>query len=271
MELEKHPVKPLRLLADDATPEALTSLLAENQGCMGIISAEGGLFDMAAGQYSDHVNIDVLLKAYSGDPMMVDRKGRPAEQIEHPCLTMLLTVQPSVLRTVMQNAVFRGRGFLARILYTLPPSLVGRRRFETQPVPSLAEKGYAMQLTSLLSIPRPDSPGEISLSREAYESARGLCRSPGSPASPGPGRAPGLGGEIPRPGHPDCRGPPLLPVRRGRRQIPHGFENHGGCRENRRIFPGPRPGSLSDYGPAGQPLPSRTPSISSGVWRRSRG
>ena len=172
MELEKHPVKPLRLLADDATPEALTSLLAENQGCMGIISAEGGLFDMAAGQYSDHVNIDVLLKAYSGDPMMVDRKGRPAEQIEHPCLTMLLTVQPSVLRTVMQNAVFRGRGFLARILYTLPPSLVGRRRFETQPVPSLAEKGYAMQLTSLLSIPRPDFPGEISLSREAYESAK---------------------------------------------------------------------------------------------------
>ena len=32
MELEKSPVKPLRLLADDATPEALTSLLAENGG-----------------------------------------------------------------------------------------------------------------------------------------------------------------------------------------------------------------------------------------------
>ena len=70
---------------------------------MAVISSEGGLFDMAAGQYSDHVNIDILLKAFTGDPVMIDRKGRPSEQIDRPCLTMLLTVQPSVLQAVMEN------------------------------------------------------------------------------------------------------------------------------------------------------------------------
>lgn len=172
MELEKHPVKPLRLLADDATPEALTSLIAENGGRMSVISSEGGAFDIAAGQYSDHVNIDILLKAFTGDSVMVDRKGRPAEQIDHPCLTMLLTVQPSVLHTVMENETFRGRGFLARILYTLPRSMVGQRRFETEPVPHLVREGYEVQLNALLSIPVPEFPEQIQLSRPAYLEAK---------------------------------------------------------------------------------------------------
>ena len=172
MELEKHPVKPLRLLADDATPEALTSLMAENNGKMAVISSEGGLFDMAAGQYNDHVNIDVLLKAFTGDSIMIDRKGRPSEQIDRPCLTMLLTVQPSVLNTVMENETFRGRGFLARILYTLPRSMVGQRRFETEPVPHLVREGYEVLLNALLSISVPEFPEQIRLSKPAYLEAK---------------------------------------------------------------------------------------------------
>ena len=172
MELEKHPVKPLRLLADDATPEALTSLMAENNGKMAVISSEGGLFDMAAGQYNDHVNIDVLLKAFTGDSIMIDRKGRPSEQIDRPCLTMLLTVQPSVLNTVMENETFRGRGFLARILYTLPRSMVGQRRFETEPVPHVVREGYEVLLNALLSISVPEFPEQIRLSKPAYLEAK---------------------------------------------------------------------------------------------------
>ena len=172
MELEKHPVKPLRLLADDATPEALTSLMAENNGKMAVISSEGGLFDMAAGQYNDHVNIDVLLKAFTGDSIMIDRKGRPSEQIDRPCLTMLLTVQPSVLNTVMENETFRGRGFLARILYTLPRSMVGQRKFETESVPHVVREGYEVLLNALLSISVPEFPEQIRLSKPAYLEAK---------------------------------------------------------------------------------------------------
>jgi hypothetical protein len=41
-----------RLLADDITPEAAASLLAEQGGRLAIISAEGGIFDIIAGRYS---------------------------------------------------------------------------------------------------------------------------------------------------------------------------------------------------------------------------
>ena len=44
-DLEREAVKPLRLLADDTTPEALASLMAVNDGKMGIVSDEGGVSD----------------------------------------------------------------------------------------------------------------------------------------------------------------------------------------------------------------------------------
>ena len=46
---ELEPVRPLRLLADDTTPEALTKLLAANGGKMCVMSTEGGLFTILYG------------------------------------------------------------------------------------------------------------------------------------------------------------------------------------------------------------------------------
>ena len=40
-----------RLLADDVTPEAAASLLAEQGGRLAVLSAEGGIFDAMAGRY----------------------------------------------------------------------------------------------------------------------------------------------------------------------------------------------------------------------------
>ena len=74
-----------RIVADDATPEAATSLLAEQGGRLAIISAEGGIFDIIAGRYSGAIpNMDLWLKGHAGDPMRVDRKGRAPEYIESP-------------------------------------------------------------------------------------------------------------------------------------------------------------------------------------------
>ena len=100
---ELEEVKSIRLLADDASPEALTTLLYQNSGKIAVISAEGGIFDIAAGRYSEKANIDVFLKSFSGDPILVDRKGRASESITDPALTMLLFAQPSVLQEIMKN------------------------------------------------------------------------------------------------------------------------------------------------------------------------
>ena len=94
-----------RLLADDATPEAVASLLANNHGRLTIASPEGGLFEMFAGRYSNNIpNIGVYLKAYSGDTLRVDRKSRPSEYIENPHLSVVLTVQPQVLYSMREKA-----------------------------------------------------------------------------------------------------------------------------------------------------------------------
>jgi replicative DNA helicase len=126
------PAEP-RLLADDATPEALTSLLAAQGGRIAIMSPEGGCFDIMAGRYANGAaNFDVWLKGHAGDAIRVDRKGRPAEFVPCPVLTMGPAVQPVVLRQIVGREEFRGRGLLARFLYAVPRSIVGRREVEPQ-------------------------------------------------------------------------------------------------------------------------------------------
>lgn len=154
-ELEHNRVKPLRLIADDITAEALTSLLAENKGLMTIISTEGGLFDTLAGRYSNNISIDTLLKAYSGDRIRVDRKGRESEVINDPALTMLLSAQDNVLEGLMGNEVFKSRGLTARILYCRPKSKMGTRHFDTPELPKELKAEYMKLILALLEIPVP--------------------------------------------------------------------------------------------------------------------
>lgn len=169
-ELEHNRTKPLRLIADDITAEALTSLLAENRGLMTIISTEGGLFDTLAGRYSNNISIDTLLKAYSGDRIRVDRKGRESEVINDPSLTMLLSAQDNVLEGLMENEVFKSRGLTARILYCKPKSKMGTRHFDTPDLPKELELKYKNLILSLLEIPLSSGdPLKIQLSPEAYQ------------------------------------------------------------------------------------------------------
>lgn len=160
-------IAPLRLYVDDVTTEKLTSVLAENNGTAAVVSAEGGIFDMLAGIYTKNVNIDVFLKAHSGDDIRVDRIGRNSETIFHPALTVLLAVQPSVLSGLMSNGVFRGRGLTARFLYCMPQSRVGDRKYRTQPIPDEVSRCYEVLIRNLLQEETPKTPELIRLSPEA--------------------------------------------------------------------------------------------------------
>ena len=118
---------PYRLLVDDITPERLVDLMAQQGGCVTVVSAEGGIFDAMAGRYDKTTNIDAYLKAHAGDTLTVDRIGRPPNHIPSPRLSMLLTVQPDVLQGLMGNNTFRGRGLCGRFLYAICKSKVGHR------------------------------------------------------------------------------------------------------------------------------------------------
>lgn len=160
-------MQPLKLYVDDITTEKLSSALSET-GRTAILSSEGGIFDLLAGLYSKNVNIDVFLKAYSGDTIRVDRIGRPSESIKDPALTILLTVQPNVISGMMSNRTFRGRGLTARFLYCMPRSLVGKRRFSTAPIPYEAKQRYREIIEDMLSEENTE-PELITLSPEALQ------------------------------------------------------------------------------------------------------
>lgn len=129
--------EPYALLLDDATPETVGSFLADQGGRAAVFSAEGTLWEVVAGRYTSNgaPNIDVLLKAHSGDTIDVRRKGRPHEHVGHPALTMVTTIQPDLLVTMGSRPGFRGRGLLARVLWGVPAPRVGHRQSGQPPVP----------------------------------------------------------------------------------------------------------------------------------------
>ncbi|MGW4933503.1 YfjI family protein [Streptomyces sp. NPDC004166] len=141
------PAEP-QLLADDATAETVTSRMSEQGGRIAVMSAEGDIFDIIAGRYSGKPNMGVFLKGHAGDRLRVDRQTRK-EYIEHPALTMGLCVQPQVLDEIGRQEGFKGRGLLGRFLYSVPESMVGRRRLSPDPIPDQVKATYRRHVIDL--------------------------------------------------------------------------------------------------------------------------
>ena len=149
-ELPDIPAQP-QIWTSDATPERLGALLAEHGECMAWLSSEGGIFDLLQGRYSNGIpNLDLVLKAHSGDAERVDRGSRPPVFLKSPRLCIGLSPQPDVLRGLAAKPGFRGRGLLGRFLYLLPPSPLGFRPLESNPVPEGVRNAYAAGLRAML-------------------------------------------------------------------------------------------------------------------------
>lgn len=173
-ELPAIPMQP-QIWTSDATPERLGALLAEHGECMAWLSSEGGIFDLLQGRYSNGIpNLDLVLKAHSGDAERVDRGSRPPVFLKSPRLSIGLSPQPDVLRGLATKPGFRGRGLLGRFLYLLPPSPLGYRTLQPNPVPEGVRDAYAAGLRAMLDWePAIDEHGEerphlLHLSEEAY-------------------------------------------------------------------------------------------------------
>ena len=163
-----------RLWTQDITPERLGTLLAEQGEKISIISDEGGIFDLMGGRYNNGIpNIDVFLQGYSGSFVCVDRQAKESIHLHSPAVTMCLSPQPQVLRGLTEKPGFRGRGLLGRFLYALPPSKVGFRTGDTQPISTAILTRYTENIKGLLNVEisvdldGTPSPHLIRFSREA--------------------------------------------------------------------------------------------------------
>ncbi len=139
-----------RLFTDDATPEQISTMLADQDGRLAVLSAESEIFDVIAGRYSGNPNLNVVLKGHAGDAIRVDRKGRPSESIDHPALTLGVCTQPAALADLAAIPGAAGRGLLARFLFSIPEVNIGMRDTKPRPADRAAHEAYDRTLTTLV-------------------------------------------------------------------------------------------------------------------------
>ncbi len=154
-EITDNPVPPYPLfIMDDVTPEKLGDTMTVHGERMSIISAEGGIFGIMAGLYSKGgANFDILLKAHAGDSWSAHRMSRGACYMEAPALTLCVSVQSDVIREIGENRQFKGRGLLARFLFSMNGGRIGHRKLQTTPIaPEIAAR-YRAHLWDLMDIP----------------------------------------------------------------------------------------------------------------------
>jgi len=171
---EREPRLP-RFIADDVTPEALMTLLHENDGRIAVISPEGAeVFAIMKGRYTKNgmPNLGVYLNGHEGDPIHVDRRGR-VESIPSPAITLVCVVQPEVIRELARHDEFRRRGLTGRFLFSLPTNTLGRRISNPKPIPASIKRAYREELLHLMGHGFPEG-YEITLSPQAQECLQDL-------------------------------------------------------------------------------------------------
>lgn len=155
-----------QLFADDITQEKLIVTMEEQKGCLTVASSEGGVFGMMAGRYDKSLSFDVYLKAHSGDSITVERMGRKKNNIPHPRLSMILTIQPEILNGLMENKAFKECGLCARFLYAVCRSKIGHRKVAPKTISEETRAAYENFIFKIFS--SKDS-GVIYLSEEAIQ------------------------------------------------------------------------------------------------------
>ena len=143
-------------IGDDATPESVALLLSDNGGRFALLSPEGDVFDLMAGRYSGGgaPNFGVYLKGHAGDDIRVNRANRDfvPRYVYEPALSIGIAIQPEVLRGLTLKKGFRGRGLLGRFLYSLPQSLLGRRKINPNPLDSSIAAAYQQHILNALRL-----------------------------------------------------------------------------------------------------------------------
>jgi hypothetical protein len=167
-----EPKKPLTLIADDTTSEALITLLVNNGERMFVASGEGGVFSNMKGRYRQGGDdIEIYLKGHSGDYISVHRKSREPEILNSPAISMAICVQPFLVDNVINDEENTGKGLTGRIVFAYPQARAGSRKpiSENLPINKHYDKAifYALQKTIEMTESK-----NITLSSEAFDYAK---------------------------------------------------------------------------------------------------
>lgn len=167
-----------QLIASDATEEAMAELLSRNHGRMFMATDEGGPIRIMAGLYRDGVAaFEVYKHGHNGGDIIVDRKNKDHEpiRVHQAAITISLLAQPLILDELRTNRNFRSEGLVARFIYSLPKSTVGKRTAKPEGMTPKVRDEYAARIGKLLGLPFAsdehggEAPHVMELSAEAVE------------------------------------------------------------------------------------------------------
>lgn len=139
------------MVAEDTTPTALLSLMAEWATGVALISDEAGFEGwLTGGGPVAGQNAATLSRVWSGENVQVRRQGRVV-QVDDAALTMLVGVQPTIVAPLMRHNTLRARGFTLRMLYCEPE--LRHRHFPSPAIRPRVETAYARNIHALMALP----------------------------------------------------------------------------------------------------------------------
>jgi replicative DNA helicase len=168
------PLAAPEIITSNATPEAMRDLLARNGEKLAIVSAEIDAGQLMGSRYASNgaANLDLFLKAYTGDPAPSHRVGKDVP-LDRPSVALALCVQPEALREVLADRTAKDRGLVPRLCLIAPESRMGTR-LDLNPgeVPPHLREWWGKSVRRLLDLKWP---GRVILN------ATGPTRHEGSP------------------------------------------------------------------------------------------
>lgn len=168
--LQQAEPKPPSMVASEATTEAITDMLSENNERGLLASPEGDAIDVMLGRYGQgRPNFGLWLNGHAGDAINVRRKSRTPLALKKPVLTVAMTIQPAAAKDLLESKQAAGRGLLARFLYSVPATRLGYRILTPEAVPTGLIDWYGARLHHLLDTPVPDEPRVLKLTDEASD------------------------------------------------------------------------------------------------------
>ena len=146
---------PKRFFVDDITAEQLAATMEEQGEAIAVFSAEASFIETAVGgRYSSNgaPNMELVLKSHAGDSYRMDRRNGTSIYLDSPRLTMAMIVQPEVIKDIAAKPGARGKGLLARILWSMPESRVGYRDINPPPISKAVASQYEELIKKLLAM-----------------------------------------------------------------------------------------------------------------------
>jgi len=144
------------LLLDRITMAQLPFELAAMGGVAAIIDPEGAILGQL--RPSDST---ILLKAFSGEHYSSATRNNGCVEVDDPCLTLCLFVQPDKAKQFYNNPKVVDHGLAARFLPVLVSDRFATNHSYLQPFPPAETEWYRNMIRTLLAIPRVDEESRI--------------------------------------------------------------------------------------------------------------